>query len=106
MGKIDDLRRLREGALAEAEKQAVKRRAAPAPKPTSSPASPSVEEQKPTRPTRASAGTKASSKSDDAAGEVGKCPACGKMKPLAKGVMASHQKGLGKACPGSRKKPG
>lgn len=37
--------------------------------------------------------------------EVGTCSSCGKAKPLQRGVIASHQKGLGKLCPGSRKPP-
>lgn len=37
--------------------------------------------------------------------EEGKCSVCGKLKPLLGGVVAQHQKGLGKMCPGSRKAP-
>lgn len=37
--------------------------------------------------------------------EHGKCSQCGKVKPLQGGVVAQHQKGLGKMCPGSRKPP-
>lgn len=37
--------------------------------------------------------------------EVGTCSVCRKPKPLQNGVVASHQKGLGKACAGSRKPP-
>ena len=37
--------------------------------------------------------------------EVGTCAGCGKPKPLQRGVIANHQKGLGKMCPGSRKPP-
>lgn len=37
--------------------------------------------------------------------EEGKCPECGKTKALTNGVLPSHQKGFGKACAGSRKKP-
>lgn len=37
--------------------------------------------------------------------EQGKCAQCGKMKPLQNGLVAQHQKGLGKLCPGSRKAP-
>lgn len=37
--------------------------------------------------------------------EVGTCSSCGKPKPLQRGVIANHQKGLGKMCPGSRKPP-
>ncbi len=37
--------------------------------------------------------------------ETGTCAGCGKPKPLQRGVIANHQKGLGKMCPGSRKPP-
>ena len=32
-----------------------------------------------------------------------KCPVCGKLKSIENGLVTSHQKGLGKMCPGSRK---
>ena len=76
MGKIDDMRRQREQQYATAGK----------------------------------ADKKASTSSSAAAAapsgdEEGKCPECGKTKPLTNGVLPSHQKGFGKACAGSRKKP-
>ena len=76
MGKIDDMRRQREQKFADA----------------------------------AGAGAGASTKksvasSTEAAAEQGKCPDCGKTKPVSNGVLANHQKGFGKACAGSRKKP-
>jgi hypothetical protein len=74
MGKVDDMRRLRES-------QAAGRTGAGAP----------------------AAATPASVAA--ASDEVGTCSACGKAKPLHRGVLASHQKGLGKMCPGSRKPP-
>jgi hypothetical protein len=37
--------------------------------------------------------------------EVGACSSCGKQKALQRGLIASHQKGLGTMCPGSRKPP-
>ena len=37
--------------------------------------------------------------------EEGKCSVCGKLKALQGGLVAQHQKGLGKMCPGSRKAP-
>ncbi|MDB4942963.1 MAG: hypothetical protein JWP97_2497 [Labilithrix sp.] len=107
MGKIDEMRRVREEAFAAAE-----RRASKAPKPAapaaSAPAAPSAE---PARAEPARAAPAAAKKAGKAAaepgadGELAKCPECGKMKPLANGVMGSHQKGFGKNCPGSRKKP-
>ena len=80
MGKIDDLRRLREAAVSDAETSAA--------------------------PARYPAGKNgASSSPATVVGEHGKCPECERTKLLANGVMASHQKGLGKMCPGSRRKP-
>jgi membrane protease subunit (stomatin/prohibitin family) len=75
MGKIDDMRRLREQQFAAAndDKSAAK---------------------------TAKAATTAAGADDQ-----GKCSSCGKMKPLTNGLVANHQKGFGKACPGSRKEP-
>lgn len=65
-----------------------------------------VELAQPSRPTRPTATKKTtSSKSGGAVAEQGKCPVCKKMKPLANGVLAQHQKGFGKACAGSRRAP-
>jgi hypothetical protein len=36
---------------------------------------------------------------------TGKCAVCGKALALQNGMVASHQKGLGKFCAGSRKPP-
>lgn len=47
------------------------------------------------RPTRAGRG----------GDEQGACSVCGKQRPLQGGMVSSHQKGFGKACPGSRKPP-
>jgi hypothetical protein len=120
MGKIDDMRRLREQQVADAEQREAKAartvKAAPVPAPAALPAakaapapvesSNAAEPAQPSRPTRPKAATKkTSSKSGASVDEQGKCPDCGKMKPLSNGVMASHQKGFGKACSGSRKKP-
>jgi hypothetical protein len=108
MGKIDDMRRQREQQFADAERRQAK---APAARPVevvvppvraAAPAAQDKEPSQPTRPTRTK--TAASSKSAGA-DEQGKCPDCGKTKPVSNGLMASHQKGFGKACPGSRKKP-
>ncbi len=75
MGKIEDMRRLREQQFATATQDQGATRKASSPGP-SSPAS-----------------------------DEGKCSACGKMKALSNGLVAAHQKGFGKACPGSRKEP-
>jgi hypothetical protein len=75
MGKIDDMRRLREASFTGDAKPAPKRASAAA----------------------ATAGA--------AAEEQGRCAGCGKTRAVERGLIASHQKGLGKACPGSRKPP-
>lgn len=47
-----------------------------------------------------------SPKADDtASADEGKCSVCNKLKAVQNGVVVSHQKGLGKMCPGSRKAP-
>lgn len=102
MGKIDDMRRQREEAFADAEKRASKRAVAQPVAPRAADAGPA----QPTRPERPTAKKKEISvKSGGSVDAQGKCPVCGKMKPLAGDVMASHQKGFGKACPGSKQKP-
>jgi hypothetical protein len=35
----------------------------------------------------------------------GRCSVCGKLRALDRGLVTGHQKGLGNACPGSRKPP-
>lgn len=127
MGKIDDMRRLREEEFARLQRGRAKAPPAPvatprvsapvpaavvAPAARAAPPGPAdegdaeAELAQPSRPTRpTSAKKKTSSKSGGAADEQGKCPVCGKMKPLSNGVLAQHQKGFGKACTGSRKKP-
>jgi hypothetical protein len=74
MGKIDDMRRLREASYTGEAQPAPKRadRAAP---------------------------------SGAAADEQGRCTGCGKTRAVERGLIAGHQKGLGKACPGSRQPP-
>jgi tetrahydromethanopterin S-methyltransferase subunit F len=46
--------------------------------------------------------TSAASAVDDV---QGKCQGCGKRRALKNGLLITHQKGLGKVCSGSRKKP-
>ena len=92
MSKVDDMRRQREERFAESA-----RKAASAPKRVADVvppvAAPRAVAEEPT------------TSSDDTAESEGRCPECGKTKPLANGVMASHQHGFGKQCPGSRKPP-
>lgn len=81
MGKIDDMRRLREQQFAAAndDKSAAK--------------------------TAKSAKSAKTATTAGSADDQGKCSSCGKMKPLSNGLVSNHQKGFGKACPGSRKEP-
>lgn len=113
MGKIDDMRRQREQQFAEAEQREAKAAkakpaaatpAAPAAPAPPGPPGPPARAAEPA-PERAASSKKSTSKSGAAMDEQGKCPDCNKMKPLANGVLAQHQKGFGKACPGSKKKP-
>ncbi len=121
MSKIDDMRRLREQQFAEAEKRkgkappvdaAPSRDAAavlpPVPRVPLVPSHEGAEPEpaQPSRPTRASAAmSKAKIAAATKTAEQGKCPECGKMKPTSQGLLANHQKGFGKPCAGSRKKP-
>jgi len=123
MGKIDDMRRQREEQFDRQQRRTKARADAPAPAspapaaapkaaapkaaaPKAAAADKDVELAQPSRPTRPKAATKTtSSKSGGAVAEQGKCPVCNKMKPLANGVLAQHQKGFGKACAGSRRAP-
>ncbi len=79
MGKLDDIRKQREAQFAQQESEA------------GSPARRAVAKSAPAKPTS----------------EVleGKCAECGKLKAVQSGLVVSHQKGLGKMCPGSRKAP-
>lgn len=50
-------------------------------------------------------GPAAEAEAPAADGTIGKCATCGKALAIQRGVVAQHQKGLGKFCPGSRKPP-
>lgn len=93
MGKVDDMRRRRE-----AQHQA---RSALAPR-----ATPAAGDGAGT-PTEDAVGDEAEPSSEAAATEAdsGVCSGCGKVKPMQRGLIANHQKGLGKYCVGSRKPP-
>jgi hypothetical protein len=41
----------------------------------------------------------------DVAADQGRCSGCGKLRAVSNGLIANHQKGLGKMCSGSRKAP-
>ena len=76
MGKIDDMRRRREGQHAGAERVL----------------------------SRSTNGGITDARGANADVE-GRCSECGKLRALQNGLVIPHQKGLGKACPGSRKAP-
>jgi hypothetical protein len=101
MGKIEDMRRLREQQFADNDKRANddKREVAKA----ATTKDPSAVTAPPVIAPRAAAPK--AKPSDAAAADEGKCSVCGKMKALTNGLVASHQKGFGKACAGSRKEP-
>lgn len=105
MGKIDDMRRQREQQFADAAQREAKAAKAAPVLPASAPSAPaSAPAAKPAvRGEVTTTGSKRGASKGEA--DEGKCPDCGKTKPLANGVMASHQKGFGKACSGSRKPP-
>jgi hypothetical protein len=111
MGKTDDLRRLREAQHAQREsaiRTASGARAAAAPPPAPAPSLAEAIEDAvvPTaKPKAAVSGRAARVARAAAADDTGTCSSCHKAKPLQNGVIASHQKGLGKMCPGSRKPP-
>lgn len=48
---------------------------------------------------------KSSLESPAVAVEEGRCSGCGKLRAVNNGLISNHQKGLGKMCAGSRKKP-
>jgi hypothetical protein len=117
MGKIDDMRRQREQQFAERQRGA---------NPRASEARADIPGAAAHRETNGTAAThapideapvdapkrerlppkrKISAKSRAAADVQGKCPICGKTRAVTNGLLAFHQKGLGKPCSGSRKKP-
>ncbi len=112
MGKIDDMRRLREEQHEAKQKAAaVAAKAAPAkpkkeeagsavPAPVAAPVPAPAPTPAPTASPKKGGFAKPTSKSDK-----GECSSCGKQKPLQNGMIANHQKGFGKMCPGSRKAP-
>ncbi len=116
MGKTDDLRRLREAQHAQREsairaqsgsRAAAASVAAAAPAVASTPTAIelAIEAAVVARPKVATRGRAARVAKAAAADDTGTCASCHKSKPLKGGVIATHQKGLGKVCPGSRKPP-
>ncbi len=54
---------------------------------------------------KAAAAIEAAAKGRELGENEGRCVACGKVRALRNGKTTAHQKGLGKACPGSGKAP-
>jgi hypothetical protein len=102
MGKIDDMRRQRE-AKAAADERAQKARASG----TTISARASVPVVVPVEDVPVTVETSApiAMRKKAAAATEGACSVCGKIRPVHKQQVATHQKGLGKVCPGSRKPP-
>jgi hypothetical protein len=100
MGKIEDMRRVREQQFADNDKRANEDKRAVAKNGTKEA---STATAAPAITPRATAPKETASPTADA--DEGKCSVCGKMKALTNGLVASHQKGFGKACAGSRKEP-
>ena len=129
MGKIDDLRKQRELRFAEMQRRAKAQlssanangTAAPHPHPADSPvpASPEPVSQEKSPPAvgreradrtkksqlKPKSTFRSKSKPRTDVPLQGKCRVCGKIRALGNGLLVNHQKGLGKPCPGSRKKP-
>jgi len=101
MGKIDDMRRQREEQFADAERRAAKVAKAPVLVDREAPSSAPLVAAVPAAAARFSSRPSAQASEQT----TGKCPVCRKVKPLSNGSLANHQKGLGKACAGSRQPP-
>jgi hypothetical protein len=100
MGKVDDLRKLREAQHVARNSGARAKSNVHVPAPESMASAVTTTKSRPLRETPAP--REVASKKDE---EFGECRACGKKKALANGVIVNHQKGFGKMCPGSRKEP-
>lgn len=111
MGKIDDMRRLREQKFDDAaRRQARKPAVAVEPPAETAKVTPDDVADPVTAPAPAATPApraKAPRADAPAASEAeeGKCSGCGKVKPMKNGLLVQHQKGFGKACTGSRKAP-
>jgi hypothetical protein len=100
MGKVDDMRRQREERVA-ADERAAKGRAAAAGGAPAPAIAPAAEPPAEAAPVAAATRGRGRATGD----EEGVCSVCRKVRPLQNQLIASHQKGLGKFCPGSRKPP-
>lgn len=105
MSKSDEIRRMREQQHAQRERQSAERPSAPPPaQAPSAPRDEAPQDEAPQEEGRPEAAPRAP-RGRPASEEQGRCSACGKIRPLVNGLIAVHQKGLGKICPGSRKEP-
>jgi hypothetical protein len=130
MGKADDMRRQRELRYEQDEREAAARKKAaiaaaaaaapasakpPAVEKKSAPAAPVAEPDEPAEIETSEAPAAPKTKlgraprkppaGSAAAADRGTCSVCLKPRPLQNGLVASHQKGFGKVCTGSRKPP-
>jgi len=128
MGKADDMRRQRELRYEQDQREDAARRkaatASAAAPPASAKAAPVEKKSAPAAPVaeaeaevaEAEAATEAPktklgraprkpAAGTAAAADRGTCSVCLKPRPLKNGLVASHQKGFGKVCTGSRKPP-
>ncbi|MEO6420507.1 MAG: hypothetical protein ABIP39_13910 [Polyangiaceae bacterium] len=97
MGKLDDIRKQREAQFAQQEKEAG------LPARTIVAKSPPVALHPPPVANADNVVGHPAKRSSEVVD--GKCSECGKVKAVQGGLVVSHQKGLGKMCPGSRKEP-
>ena len=119
MGKIDDMRKMREKQFADAQKTVEPKArngvalavvALPAP-PVDAPgnakglahAAEKIEVIDLDPPKERTTTASSRGKRDEVT--EARCAVCGKMKAVQNGLMVTHQKGLGKICTGSRKEP-
>jgi hypothetical protein len=93
MSKIDQLRRQREAQHERQEQQAL------------TPAASAPGESAPVVAPVPVIAEPAKAKAAKGDALEGACSVCGKVRVLQNGLVSSHQKGLGKMCPGSRKEP-
>ncbi|MEO7110424.1 MAG: hypothetical protein ABI183_08315 [Polyangiaceae bacterium] len=115
MGKLDDMRKLREKQFEEAQRAAaaapkngvakngIAHVAKPAAKPEADLDKDVPEFEDLSKPGKDSDNEPAAAKVAD--GEKARCSGCGKMKAVQNGLLVMHQKGMGKMCAGSRKAP-
>jgi hypothetical protein len=105
MGKIDDIRKQREQRFSERQRVANPLASNGRAKSPGEPVQPEIDGPDATKGERVPPRKKSSFAPRAVAEVKGKCPVCGKIRAVSNGLIAYHQKGLGKACGGSRQKP-